>query len=87
MFIVIACTIGRFGESLASNSKRAIKCIPLNNRPCRPRPTLVDETLMKLFFIRLLLVLISVVEVIILLMIHMLEFISNKVKNMSAKNL
>ena len=50
MFTVLlsACTRGTFGGSLASNSKRPVKCVSLNNRPCQARPTFVD-LLMKLF--------------------------------------
>ena len=40
-----ASTIGSFGESLVSD----LKCVSLNNQPCKARPTLVnintDETL------------------------------------------
>ena len=63
MFVELlsVCTIVSFGNSLALNSKGPIKCASLNNQPCQARPTLVninsDETL---FFINLLLVLISV---------------------------
>ena len=44
MFIVLfsVCTIGRFGESLAFNSKGPIKCISLNNQPYQTKPGLVD---------------------------------------------
>ena len=31
-----------FSWSLASNSKRPIKCLSLNNQPCETRLTLVD---------------------------------------------
>ena len=48
---MIACTIGPFGESLASNSKEAIKCMPVNNKRCWLRPTLVDETLFYPFIV------------------------------------
>ena len=43
MFIGLlsACTIGSFGESLASNLKRPIKCVSLSNKPCKARPTIV----------------------------------------------
>ena len=64
----------RFGESLASNSKGCIKCLSLNNRPCQGRPTLININ-SNVFFIHLLAVLINVVEVVILLMIHMLEYV------------
>ena len=67
-------TIGKFGESLVSNSKGPVECLTFNNRPCQPRPTLVnvnsDETLFYPFTV----VLISVVKVATLLMIHMPEF-------------
>ena len=44
MFIGLlsACTIGSFGEILASYSKESIKWVSLNNRPCQARPTLID---------------------------------------------
>ena len=64
----------KFGESLDNNSKRPIKCLPLNNHPCQTTTELVDrnsdETL-----IHLLLVLANVVKVVTFLMIHMLEFL------------
>ena len=69
------CTIPGLGESLVYNPKGPIRCVSLNNQPCQARPTTAKKTLMKLFFIYLVLVLISVVEVVILLMIHMLEFV------------
>ena len=71
--LLSVCTTRRFGGSLAFNSKLSIKCVSLNNRPYQARPTLVNITLIKLFIINLLPVLISVLDVIILLMIHMLE--------------
>ena len=36
------CTIGMFGRSLVSNSKGSIKCISLNNNPCKARTSLVN---------------------------------------------
>ena len=71
MFIGLLC----FGGSLASNhcvakSEGLIKSVSLNNWPCKARSTLVN-----LFIIQLLSVLISAVEVAILLMIHMLEYV------------
>ena len=44
MFIELlsTCSIGNFGESLASNSKGRLKWMSLNNRPCQARPTLVN---------------------------------------------
>ena len=44
MFIVLfsVCTIGRFGESLAFNSKGPIKCISLDNQSYQTKPGLVD---------------------------------------------
>ena len=43
--LVGASRIGSFGESLVSD----LKCVSLNNQPCKARPTLVnintDETL------------------------------------------
>ena len=56
-----------FGGLLAPDH---IKSVSVNNRPCQVRPT----TPMKIFNIHLLSVLISVLDVAILLMIHMLEY-------------
>ena len=81
MFIVLlnVCILVSFGRSLPS--KEPTKCLTLNNRPCKARPTLVniksDETL---FFSHLLLVLVSVVEAVTLLMFHMLAFVFCLVK-------
>ena len=36
------CTVGKFGESLAFNSKGPTKCVPINNQQFEARPTLVD---------------------------------------------
>ena len=36
------CTIGSFGESLVSNAKKLIKCVPLNYHPSCARPTLAN---------------------------------------------
>ena len=33
--------IGSFGASLASNYKEPIKCVSLNNKPCKARKTLI----------------------------------------------
>ena len=66
MFIVLssACTIGRFCASLTFNSIGPIKCVPLNNQPCRDRLTLVNINSDETLFVNLLPVLISVVEVV-----------------------
>ena len=45
-----ACIIGSFGESLNYNSKRPIKCLTLNNRPCQARPILVNINSDETFF-------------------------------------
>ena len=34
-----AWSIGCFGKSLVFNSKRPIKCLSLNNQPCKDRPS------------------------------------------------
>ena len=39
-----------FSWSLASNSKRPIKCLSLNNQPCETRLTLVDINPHEVFF-------------------------------------
>ena len=45
MFIkfISPCRIGRFGESLAFDSKIPIKCVFLNNQPSETRPTMVFD--------------------------------------------
>ena len=73
MFIELLtiCTIIFFGESLASNSEGRIKYVSPKNLLCQARPTPVDinsnETLFNPFTV-------SVVEIVILLIIHMLEY-------------
>ena len=44
------CTIGGFRDSLVSNLKRPIKCISLNNQPCKARPTIVNTNSDKTLF-------------------------------------
>ena len=58
-------TLLSFGATFAR------KCVSLNNQPYQLRPTLID---VKLLMIHLLLVSICLMEVVILLMIHMLEY-------------
>ena len=54
--LVSTYTIGCFGEWLAFNSKRPIKCVSLNNQPCKSKPALVniysDETLFNPFTVK-----------------------------------
>ena len=68
-------TIESFGESLVSNSKRFVKCVSLNNHPCQARAILNSINSNETPFFNLLLVLISLVEVVTLLMIHILIFV------------
>ena len=70
VFIIIS-----FGESLVSNSKWNIKCLTFHNRPYQTWPTRVNINSNKVFFIDLLLVLISMLKVVTLLIIHMHELI------------
>ena len=44
MFVALlsVCIIEIFGESLASYVKRPTKCVSLNNRPYKARPTIVN---------------------------------------------
>ena len=56
---------------LSFGSTFARKCVSLNNQAYQLRPTLID---VKLLMIHLLLVSICLMEVVILLMIHMLEY-------------
>ena len=70
------CTIRSFYVSLTFNSRGSIKYVSLNNQPCQTRLTLANiDSVMKFFFIHLLLVIISVMEVVTLLMIYDLEFV------------
>ena len=73
--LLSAYTVESFGESLTFNSKGPMKYVSLNNEPCQTRPTLVNINSDKIFSIPLLLMLISVAEVVLLLMVHMLEFV------------
>ena len=65
-----------FGKSLAPICKEPIKCVSLNNQSCQAKSRIVnihsDKTF---FFIDLLLALINVERIVILLMIHILEFV------------
>ena len=47
LFIALlsACTIGSFGASLASNCKKTLKFLSLNNQPCQTRYINSDECL------------------------------------------
>ena len=74
MFIGLrsVCTIGSFGESLASNSKRPINCVSLKNQPSQAWPTLIVINSNEAKLIHKLSVKISEVEVAILLMMHIL---------------
>ena len=68
-------TAGSFERLLAHNFEGRMKCISLNNWPCQARPTLAKiNSRMKLFFLHLLAMLINVVEVVILLMVNMPNF-------------
>ena len=40
--LLSTCTTAILGGSLASNSKRRIKCVSLNNRPCQARPKFIN---------------------------------------------
>ena len=48
--LLSTCTIESLGELLVDNLKRPIKCVFLNNQPCKARPTIVninsDQTLL-----------------------------------------
>ena len=60
------------GGSWAWNS---IKYVFLDNQPCQARPALADINSIESVYYPLLPVLISVVEIVILLMINMLEYV------------
>ena len=47
-------TIGIFGQTLPSNSKRPIKCVFISNLSCKARPLNVDLNSPKTFFIHFL---------------------------------
>ena len=70
--LLIAYAIGSFGQSLAFNSKGLTKCVPLNNRPCQNRRTVINTNSVKTLFYPLY---DSMVEVLTLLMTHMLKFV------------
>ena len=73
-----SCRIRSFGESLvlASNFEESLKCVSLNNRPYQARQTTINiKTLINHFIIYLILVLLSVAEVVILSMVHVLEHV------------
>ena len=61
-----------FVRSLASNSKEIIKRVSLSNSPCQARPTITGENTNEAF---LSINCQCVVEVVILWMIHMLEYV------------
>ena len=73
--LLSACTIGSFGESLASNSDGRLKCISLSNRQCQTRRTLNDINSNETLFYPFYSVLTNVVEFVALLMIHILEYV------------
>ena len=60
-------TIEDFHDSLVYNLKGPMKSVYVNNHPYQARPTLVNKNSDETFFILLLLVLISLVEVVTLL--------------------
>ena len=62
-----------FGGSLVSNSKGQIKCVSLNNRPCQARLLVNIHSNKSLYYP--VTVSVNVVEVVILLIIHMLEYV------------
>ena len=86
-FLKMIIALLRFGGSLTSDRRITkvpdlIKCISLNNRACQAivnncqhDQQLSIQTLINLFIIYLQQVLISLMEVVILLMIHMLEYV------------
>ena len=77
MFIGLlsTCTMGRFGKPLDFHSKGRLKCVFLNNWPFQVRPTLVDTNYNEAFLTRLLSVLINLMDVVMLSMIYMLEYL------------
>ena len=74
--LLYICTIVNFSGSLFFNYKEPIKSVSLNNQLCQGRPTLVDINSKENIFFLLQLVFISVMEVVTLLMMHVLEFVS-----------
>ena len=87
MFIELlnVCTVGRFGVSLASNSRKPIKYLSLDNQTCQARPALVNINSVKLFFIHLLLVLIGDGSCKTIDGLYARVCVPNKVKNMNVK--
>ena len=73
--LLSVCTAENLDRSLSSNPLKSITSLSLINQTCKPHDQhLLILTLMKLFFIQLLLVLISILEVLTLSVIHMLKF-------------
>ena len=73
--LLSVCAIGCFCVSLASNYKEPMKCVSLKNQPCKSRRSIVNINSDKALFYPLTVVLISVVEIVKLLLIHILEFL------------
>ena len=65
---------GNFGGALVSNSGGQTKCAFLNNRPCQDRPTIVKINCNERLFYSFTVSVKSILEVLILLAIHMLEY-------------
>ena len=77
MFIGLlsVCRAGVFDRSLASNSKRRIKFVSLDNQPCHASSTLTDTNSNETLFTDLMTLSLSVVKVVTLLMICMIEHV------------
>ena len=73
IWLFSACKTESFGGSLVSNSKGQIKCISLNNRPCQARLLVNIHSNKSLYYP--VTVSVNLVEVVILLIIHMLEYV------------
>ena len=59
----------------ASKFKRRIRCVSLNNQPFQARPTLANTNSNETLFYLIIASVNNVVEVIILFMIYMLEYV------------
>ena len=76
-----------FSESLTSNSKRPIKYVFLNNRPCEAKPTLVDVNSHETLFYPCTANVNKTGGRYNTIMIHMLEFVFQKNMNVKVFNL
>ena len=64
------------GLTVLSNITNALECISMKNQECKVRPEIVNVILIILYFTLLVSRQINVVAIVIILLIHMQEFVS-----------